>query len=255
MEVAMRGRLAKYFYLDFKDWERTLLNASDTILMTTTRGVRSLELESPSVNVHFLPISGFDVGTDFDSSFEQRFESVWRNKEYGYVGTIGGWHDADILEKLIVYLSSCIQGGAPYILASNVSNVGSYRAKKLSNIEVKRKLSQSLFSIVSGCKVNSYLTELKMSLNFFSTKAAESLSLGIPIVVNSEIKELADFVTQNNCGFVFHLSDDGQVAISEEVLSRLHSKQFWYTMHENALMAGKKFRRINVIDMLTSIYG
>ena len=115
------------------------------------------------------------------------------------------------------------------------------------------KLAQSLFTIIPGASVQGYLSELKVSMNFFSTKAAESLSLGIPVVVNKEITEVADFVSQHNCGIVFEMID-GKLVIPSSTQEQLNSKAFWLQLHKNALDAGVMFRRSNITKLLQASY-
>ena len=125
----------------------------------------------------------------------------------------------------------------------------SKRARK-----IPEKLQVSKEDIDQLKSSNDTFMKYKESCNFFSTKAAESLSVGVPIIVNENIKELAEYVRTNHCGVVFRELRGGGVSFSNVELSELLTKQFWSTLTKNACQAGKMFRRDSVISRYIDIY-
>jgi hypothetical protein len=94
--------------------------------------------------------------------------------------------------------------------------------------------------------VNGYFRTLKFRCNFFSTKAAEALSRGVPLVVSSELAELAQFVRIHDCGLVVELQD-GKPHLPQGV--EIHSREMWQRLTTNAARVGATFDRNAVIDV------
>ena len=146
-----------------------------------------------------------------------------------------------------------INNSTTFILNKKIKNIGQHPAEYKPWKEVPNKIAGSLFTLIPGSSKSGYLSELKVTMNFFSTKAAESLSLGIPLVVNRDITEVAEFIESNNCGIVFDIIDN-KIVIAKEVEEQLNNKEFWQSLHKNTLIAGQKFKRQEIIKLLMSSY-
>jgi glycosyltransferase involved in cell wall biosynthesis len=85
----------------------------------------------------------------------------------------------------------------------------------------------------------------KMRCNFFSTKATEALTRGVPLVVSSELHELAEFVKRHHCGAVY---DPRASHFSFPDGDWLTDKSAWERMTNNAVAIGETFTRAAVLD-------
>jgi hypothetical protein len=86
----------------------------------------------------------------------------------------------------------------------------------------------------------------KMRCNFFSTKASEALTRGVPLIVSAELAELADFVRKHECGAVF---DPGTLRFTFPEGDWLSDKAVWELMTGNAVRVGEQFMRSRVLDL------
>ena len=50
-----------------------------------------------------------------------------------------------------------------------------------------------------------YFERYKLSNNYFSTKAAEALSAGVPLLVNVELTDLVRYARDKHCGIAFEI--------------------------------------------------
>ena len=251
-EIAMKSRQNKFFYLDYKAWEKELIIQSDITFATTQRGINIFKMTAPALTLTYLPNCGFEVIDKQEDLFE-RFDSIWKQQTFGYVGSVGPWYAPEKIELALDFFKLKINNSTTFILNKKIKNIGQHPAEYKPWKEVPNKIAGSLFTLIPGSSKSGYLSELKVSMNFFSTKAAESLSLGIPLVVNRDITEVAEFIEDNNCGIVFDIIDN-KIVIAKEVEEQLNNKEFWQSLHKNTLIAGQKFKRQEIIKLLMSSY-
>ncbi len=251
-EIAMKSLQNKFFYLDYKAWEKELIKKSDVTFATTQRGINIFKMTAPELTLTYLPNCGFEVSDDKVDSIEQ-FNFIWNKKSFGYVGSVGPWYAPAKIELALDFFKLKINDSSTFILNKKIKNIGQHPAEYKPWKEVPKKIASSLFTLIPGSSKSGYLSELKVSMNFFSTKAAESLSLGIPLVVNRDITEVAEFIEDNNCGIVFDIIDN-EINIDKDVEEQLNNKKFWQLLHANALIAGQKFKRQEILKTFMSTY-
>lgn len=247
-EIAMKSRANRYFYLDYKAWEKKLIEGADVTFATAQRGINIFKMSSPNITVNYLPNCGFE---SIDGEVSNNVLSD--GTTFGYVGSVGPWYDAKKIEIALDFFKAEIDNAETYILNKKLKNIGQHPAFYKPWKEVRNVIKGSLFTLIPGNSKKGYLSELKVSMNFFSTKAAESLSLGIPLVVNRDITEVAHFVEENNCGVVFDIQDN-KIVIAEEVKQQLNTIDYWQKLHDNALSAGQKFQRQAIIQTFENTY-
>lgn len=248
----MFPKIGRYLYGGLKCWEYYLLEKCDFSFMTTRRGINLLELEGSHKPPSFIPIIGFEN----DHLEEVKLTSL-DTPVVGYVGSFSTWQSPIVLnvvfDKLVSVLPQCSFAviTEDYFEVPNEKNITVMSA---SNSEVKKILSTMLALVVPGPLItNNYFSELKMSANFFSTKAAEALSLGVPLIVNAKLIELASFVRANKCGLVFDL-------IKENVYfhggddSYLRKIESWENMRLNALKCAGNFSRTYVFEEYLKVW-
>lgn len=242
----------KLLYPFAKEWERYLIKQSDLVLLTTNNGIRLLHLEDPSYNIKKINLIGFSENLraiDINDEFEKR----WNNKKLAYVGSVGAWHPLESIEMVINFFKENFKESCDYLIATN--NIKLNSEIKIISISHKEMpiFYRTLLGIIVPGIIKSELTyfqSLKLTSNFFSTKAAESLSLGVPIIVNNKIKELSDFVIENNCGIVFDYDEQkNEIKLLNTDLKDINSKYFWYNLTKNAYEIGKYFTEENVRNM------
>ena len=92
-----------------------------------------------------------------------------------------------------------------------------------------------------------------MRLNYFSTKAVEALSLGVPLLVNDDLTELAAFVDSNNCGYTFSIEDQYKNDTTD-LWRTGQNKQAWESISKNAAKIGDQFQKENVHSAYLNIW-
>ncbi len=100
-------------------------------------------------------------------------------------------------------------------------------------------------AIPGSNNVDDYFMTFKTRCNFFSTKAAEALSRGVPLVVSAKLFELAKFVRKNRCGFIYD-PDSKQFVFPG--MNSIVEKEAWEEMTRNAATIGEKFTRTYVVN-------
>jgi hypothetical protein len=121
-----------------------------------------------------------------------------------------------------------------------------YDCRVYANNDMPRYYDGLLGLVIPGRHdTGDYFMSFQMRCNLFSTKAAEALSRGVPLVVSSGLFELAKFVRKNRCGFVYD-SDSRQFVFPAK--DSVADKAVWAEMTANAVVAGGKFTRSRVVN-------
>lgn len=243
------GFAGRLLYVAGKEWERDLFKEADISLVVTKNGIRLLELEGlGDSNVKYIPISGLSTSLRANN-IEEEFAKRWSNSSVLYCGTIGLWYSLESIERTMSELERVF---SPQKISLNIATSDSVKSKynvtTVPHKEMSSYYRRHLAVLVPGTLYNNhYVQSLKMATNFFSTKASEALSLGVPLLVNSEIYELANLVTEKRCGVVFTVDKDNDelsfVGVSE---SQLCSREFWLELTLNAFAIGHEFSKENV---------
>lgn len=247
----MVGRYAKKIYIDAKEWERWLLKESDLSLLPSNRGIQLLTLENPDVNICKINITGMEYKSNI--GINEVFESRWSNKIISYIGTVSQCNPDTNVTSLLKYLKSKIADLNVEVISSNYHH-HDIKCKQLNHDEMQTYYYTNLATIVPGISIQSYFESIKLSTNFFSTKASEAISCGVPLIVNNNIKELAEFVRDNKCGIVFNFDDNGNVLFSSDDITRLDDIKYWYEMTVNAYKVSYEYSVDGVLNKYGEYY-
>ncbi|QEN05614.1 hypothetical protein EW093_13135 [Thiospirochaeta perfilievii] len=245
------GKLGDFFFVKSKIWERELLMRSDLSLLTTDRGIEYIKLESPFVNLKKINILGFD--TDFNNDADKIFEHRWNAKNISYIGSIGLWHPLKMIENSLIYINNKIQNCHVSIVSSQTIETNISISQK-NHDEIMDYYNTLLAIVIPGKAPTTYFDTMQMSINLFSTKASEALSMGVPIIVNETIVEVANLVRKNNCGIVFRINKNHEIIIEDNVLSKINNKDFWYELTKNAHELGTNYTFKKTLDTYLEYY-
>ncbi len=231
--------LGTYLYGRLKEWESELLRMVDCSFLPCKRGIRLLELEGVTRLPYYVPIAGFaEVSRVLPVQSDELGQAV-----IGYVGGLGAWHSATMLKKVFAKLAALLPDCLFETLTSDpfVCDHPPVKVYSLPHTEMKDSVKRLWAMVIPGHETaDSYFTDSKMSANFFSTKAAEALSVGVPLIVNAKIQELAEFVRLNRCGLVFSIKDE--ILSFEQVDEvQLGDSKFWAELRKSAYLCGQEF--------------
>lgn len=234
--------VGKLVYGYAKEWEYDLLTQADVAVLPVMNACRSLWLET-GVTIEQVPISGFNREL---TELNKNFEDKWHKKTIAYVGSVGVWNrDADIWKmfdcfpgwkKCVVSLSR-LASPSPEVecLSLDYEQMSDFYSKVLAVV------------IAVGGGGDSYFWVRKYRTNYFSVKAAEALSMGIPLIVDSSLLELADFVRSHNCGLVYDCIHQSFEGISDEEFIA-EDKPLWENLSDNARTISRMFQRESVLE-------
>lgn len=242
--------VGNYLYGNLKRWESKLLKLSNFSFLPCQRGIRLLELEGTPRLPAYIPISGFEEIHD-----NPMLSNIVQNAVIGYVGGFGPWHSAALLQKVFDELALNLTNCSFEVLTSSTANFKeTVHVRTVPNHKVKEIIKNMLAIVVPGPEyLSNHFSSIQLSANLFSTKAAEALSLGVPIVVNTEIKELAEYVRTHGCGLIFSMEKDKIQfeGIRSDQLSRV---DLWNSLREAALRCAPKFRRSTIFEQYLKVW-
>lgn len=241
-------------YGSLKCWESYLLSNSDVNLLTVKRGIQLLELENPNNPFLYIPIQGFSTNHDFSMD---EYTARWENKKICYIGSLINYYSPISVSKIFNVLEKKIHEVqmkiiTPYSIVNN--SISKWPQESIPYHDMKSKYEGMLATLVVAMSGESCFMRQKLSSNFFSTKAVESLSVGVPLIVDEALIELSDFVREHECGVVFSFSVNGSVTFNGVSDFEIDSNEFWTRLTENAFKAGEIFRRANVLSKYLEIY-
>lgn len=226
-----------------KKWEYRLMRESDATLVTTGRGAEYFRLDTGiSDTIHNVPISGFDVKKSYKPDFKKR----WQNREVAFIGSLEFWHAEDAIRNVLGEISSHM-GGSPKIITGSPDRNWGIPQYSVRHSEIMKEYERLVAIIVPGTEqVNDYFRAQKNSINIFSTKAAEALSVGLPVIANESITDLCDFILEHDCGVVYGYHD-GKLEFMNCKASDIGKEKFWLKKTLNAAKAGDVFRQESVV--------
>ena len=244
------GKIGRYFYGDGKKWEFYLLNNSDAALMTTNKAINLLKIENPSANIKYIPITGLN---NIIINYKEVFEERWNEKRISYIGSISPWHPIDSIERTFDFFEKYIDNTTFEIITNSKKVKTHIIVKNIAHNNIESYYNNLLALIIPGIStINDYFQRLKLSVNFFSTKAAEAISKGVPLIVNEDISELAEFVSNNKCGIVFRFKNG--IELLNCKYDDLNSKSFWEQLSANMFTVSKNYAFTAVADSYINIY-
>lgn len=259
-EVPYISSLGSLLYGPFHSWEHELIHKSDIVLVQAQKSKEYLELvHGNRSNIKFLPISGFSK-TLRQENFDSRFNKVWNKKQFLYVGSLGHWNDFETLMNSFSLIASAFDEEIEFLIAA--TEPVSFSKKDLpfkinfTSVpydSIHQLYNESLALIIGGSSGNNFFSQANMHINYFSTKAVEALSLGLPLLVNDDLTELATFVDSNNCGYTFSVVGKNK---NEKIdLRRVsHERQAWALISENAAKIGDQFQKENVHSAYSNVW-
>jgi glycosyltransferase involved in cell wall biosynthesis len=251
-EVPFISRLGSLLYGPFHRWEHELIIASDVVLVQAQKSKEYLELvHGDESNIKYLPISGFSKILR-QENLDSRFNSAWNKKQFLYVGSLGHWNDFETLLKSFSLIASAFDEEIEFLVAATEQNFFSktnlpfkINFTSVSYDSIHHLYNESLALIVGGSTGDDFFSQANMRLNYFSTKAVEALSLGVPLLVNDDLTELAAFVGLNNCGYTFSIEDKAKNDKSD-LWKVSQDKQAWELISKNAAKTGDQFLKESV---------
>lgn len=233
------GKWGELLYGMAKEWERWLLMESDLALMTTRGGIELLRLENPGARIDYIPVTGLDYVHSADTN--KMFDMRWQKKKIAYIGTLGYWHSGDITKKLLLYCKKFIEGSDIELITNkSQSSIQDLPTRSIMHSDIANYYEGLLALVIPGKKINSYFESIKFNINFFSAKAAEAVSAGVPLIVNEDITELVQFVKLYRCGIIFRIKDD-EITLVNCTQSDLNDRNFWTKITYNTIAISKGF--------------
>lgn len=243
MPIISSSILGKITFGFMKQWEFELLRDSDVAFLPL-HYARDRIYNETGIHVRYIPVQGFDR----DSCWMIDFEKRWEQGRLGYAGAIGAWHSPEILLQIfqaLSWMTPCLAMKAHALFTQ-------YHCRIFANNDMPGYYDSLLGLVIPGRQDgDDYFMSFQMRCNLFSTKAAEALSRGVPLVVSSKLFELAKFVRKNRCGFVY--DPDAQEFVFPDKKS-IKEKAVWAEMTENAVSVGEKFTRTRVVNEYLSCW-
>lgn len=228
------GRMTLGF---MKQWEFELLRDSDVAFLPL-HYARSRIYSETGTKVRYTPVQGFDRESGWKADFEKR----WEQARLGYAGSIGAWHSPEILLNIF----QALPWMKPRLAMKPHPLFAHYDCRVYANNDMSTYYDDLLGLAIPGMHdADDYFMTFKIRCNFFSTKAAEALSRGVPLIVSSGLFELAKFVRNNRCGFIYDPDSRQFVFPGPDSIAE---KGVWAEMTRNAVTVGEKFTRANVVS-------
>lgn len=233
--------LGKLMYGYAKEWEARLLRESDIAFLPLNHAREHLYRET-GVSVYYAAIAGFDRAVvDF-----LNFDDKWQNRKVAYVGSIGVWNTSDGIAGIF----ERFYGWSKYIvsLSSVVDMAPQVHCLSLDYHAMPAFFSDMLALVIpADDQQTSYFWNRQSRLNRFSTKAAEALSMGVPLVVDSRLFELAEFVRRHECGLVYSWGIPGFEGIGLDIQAT-DDAMLWKRLSANAAKISHLFQRETVLE-------
>lgn len=232
------GAIGTAAYGFLKALEFELIRDSDVAFLPVNIGRRQYQ-EETGLTIEYAPIQGLDR----EDGWKVDFETRWANPKIGYSGSVGQWNDPVLLQQFFDLFPQY----RPQLACKMIDAFAGLDCKFYRQSDLPAYYDNLLALVIPGlAQIEGYFRTLKMRCNFFSTKAAEALSRGVPLIVSSELKELADFVRDNECGIVVELRN-GQPILPSGF--DVHSRELWLRLTSNAARVGASFERQAVIGV------
>lgn len=232
------GVIGTAAYGFIKELEFTLVRNSDVTFLPVNFGRRQY-MEETGLVIDYAPIQGLDREPGWKVDFDAR----WSTRRIGYSGSVGQWHDPILLRQIFDLFPLC----RPKLASKMIDTFAGLDCKLYMQSDLPSYYDDLLAMVIPGlAHVIGYYRTLQMRCNLFSTKAAEALSRGVPLIVSSELEELAGFVREHDCGIVVDLRN-GRPFLPVDL--DIHSRDLWLRLTENAIRVGALFERQSVLEV------
>lgn len=237
MPITSSSILGKMTFGFMKQWEFELLRNSDIVFLPLHYARNRIYSET-GTHVRYLPVQGFDREPGWQVDFDKR----WEQARLGYAGSIGAWHSPEIL----LHIVQALPWMTPRLAMKPHPLFTQYDCRVYSNNDMPIYYDDLLGLAIPGMyDADDYYMTFKVRCNFFSTKAAEALSRGVPLIVSSRLFELATFVRENRCGFVYDPGTQEFVFPDKDAIAE---KSVWAEITANAVAVGEKFTRVRIVN-------
>lgn len=237
MPITSSTILGKMTFGFMKQWEFELIRNSD-IAFLPLHYARNRIYSETGTHVWYIPVQGFDREPGWKADFDKR----WEMARLGYAGSIGAWHSPEILQHIF----QALPWMKPRLAMKAHPLFAHYDCRVYANTDMPTYYDDLLGLAIPGRQdEGDYFMSFQMRCNLFSTKAAEALSRGVPLVVSSGLFELAKFVRENRCGFVY---DPGAHEFVFPGKDAIAEKAVWAEMTANAVAVGEKFTRVRIVN-------
>lgn len=231
------GMLGTAIYGFLKSMEYELVKAADASFLPVNVGRRQYR-EETGLDIHYGPIQGLDREPGWSIDFDRR----WAVRRIGYSGSVGQWHDPILLREIFAQFPAL----TPKLASKKIDSFEGLECTHYKPSELPGYYDGLLALVIPGLsKVEGYYRTLQMRCNLFSTKAAEALSRGVPLIVSSELRELAEFVQTHECGIVMDVRQ-GRPFLPPGI--DIDDYTFWQRITHNAARVGADFTRAAVIN-------
>jgi hypothetical protein len=230
-------RFGRLLYGYAKEWEFFLLTKSDVSFLPLDYA-REAILAETGVQVTYVPIQGFDREYGWMINFEER----WTSHNVGFAGSVGHWNDPLLLKEMI----HSIPSATARLATEAMPELAELECKSYLYSEMKNYYDGLLALVIPG-RVGSCdrFVRNNMRNGYFSTKATEALSRGVPLIVSSELRELAEFVKKHQCGAVYDVDEHKYIYPKGDWLD---DKEVWMRITANAASVGAGFTRSAVLN-------
>lgn len=238
-------KVGKYLYGGIKLWEAELLADADIAFLQCRNGIRLLESEGVEQLPTYVPIAGFS-----ESCFPRKTTNpVLQKAVFAYVGGFGPWQSAEVLQLVYDELVNNMAGAKLEVISAGSSTFhGNVVVQSLPNSQVPQILTKALAVVIPGEDGSrDVFRAIQRHSSLFSTKAVEALSLGLPLIVNAKIRELADYVREKKCGIVFSVRDKS-IRFEDITSENLSNESFWLSLQEGARRCAPTFWREHVFS-------
>ncbi|UVE19037.1 hypothetical protein NVV93_06525 [Pseudomonas sp. LS44] len=232
------GAVGTAAYGFVKALEFELVRDSDVSFLPVNVGRRQY-FEETGLTIQYAPIHGLDR----EQGWKVDFDTRWANRRIGYSGSVGQWHDPVLLRQIFDLFPRC----RPQLASRMINAFADLDCKLYRHSELPDYYDGLLAVVIPGiAQAGDYYRTLQMRCNLFSTKASEALSMGVPLIVSSELQELADFVREHECGIVVDIRN-GRPVLPQ--LPGLDSRALWERLTGNAARVGARFARSAVLEV------
>ncbi len=258
--------LFKMVYRFFKKHENECLEKSDHVTCLTYAAQKEMltwkHIKNQPLRIQVIPCSAdldlFDP-LNIDATLKEQFRKELNIEAgdmiFSYLGSIGGWYLTDEMMRLCKQLSVKFPA-AKFLFISPHRHDEIAAAGARQGLDAKRIITRQ----ASRHEVPILLSFSNYSLFFIKpcyskissspTKHGEIMAMGIPVITNSGVGDVADIVNKYDAGFV--LNDFSEAAFTNVVNEIAGGKNF---DKETIRTAAKEFYSLeNAIDRYKTVY-
>ena len=262
----LKNPVFKTVYNFFKKHEYECLENADYVTCLTHAAKKEM-LTWANVKGQPLPIQVIPCSADLDlfnpENINQELKEKFR-KELGiqpgdmifsYLGSIGGWYLTDEMMRLCKLLSDKFPAAKFLFISPHRHEVITSAAEKqglnadriitrqANRHEVPVLLSFSSYSIF-------FIKPCYSKISSSPTKHGEIMAMGIPVITNSGVGDVAEIVRKYNAGFVLNSFSDDELKVVVDGIAA--GKIF---QHDDIRNGAKEFYALNnAIDLYRKVY-